>query len=311
MPDSLNIPEHCTYAQLVDTLAAALQILPDKPEETPENTLRALWFRAAGAPRPVEACDDSERLPQLDSTQNRVLRDLIAQRLAGTPLAHLTGRQRFLGIDFQASAQALIPRKETEILGRAALELVRELVAERNRVVVLDVCTGSGNLALALAHHESRAKVYAADLSQEAVNLACSNAEFLQLTERTEFRSGDLLAPFAADLRGKVDLITCNPPYLSSAKLETLPSEIAKHEPSLAFDGGPFGVQILMRLIEQAPEFLKPASWLCFELGLGQGPALQKRLAKAAAFDALRSYTDARGAIRALAARTRSTHSTQ
>ena len=202
-----------------------------------------------------------------------------------------------------AGPDALVPRKETELLARAAVGLCEQLSAQRKQLTVLDVCTGSGNVALAIAQHISTAFVYAADLSEAAVALARRNSTHLGLSARTEFRSGDLLAPFdSAEFHGGIDVLTCNPPYINSAKVSHMASEIAVHEPQLAFDGGPFGIAILMRLLEAAPRFLRTGGWLAFEVGLGQGPALMKRLQKTPAFGELRTVQDEADAIRAILA---------
>ena len=168
-------------------LAPRLQTLPDKPEETVEATLRTLWHLAGGQALSVEAAARVALTP-LDATGEARLDALIDQRLAGTPLAHLSGRQHFMGLEMLASKDALIPRAETELLGRGALKVLRELAAAAGPggVTVLDVCTGSGNLALALAHHEPKARVFAADLSAEAVALAQRNAVHLGLASRVD-----------------------------------------------------------------------------------------------------------------------------
>jgi release factor glutamine methyltransferase len=146
--------------------------------------------------------------------------------------------------------------------------------------------------------------VFAADLSEDAVELARRNAEHLGLQSRATFSAGDLLAPFdTAEFHQTVDLLTCNPPYISSAKVEHMHGEISQHEPHLAFDGGPFGVAILMRLLQDAPRFLRPGGALAFEVGLGQGPAMAKRLEKVAGVTQVRPLADAHNAIRALVAR--------
>jgi len=292
------------YRLLIADLEANLKVLPDKPDENPETTLRALWFTACGNPCTPESANDGTPLPPLDSATRARLKELVRSRLHGTPLAHLTGLQRFMGIDFLAGPGALIPRKETEILGTAALEHLRACCDERGSAVALDVCTGSGNLALTLGHFEPRCDVYGVDLSEEAVELARKNAEHLGLSDRVRFRAGDLFAPYEEELAGKIDLLTCNPPYISSAKVEHMPDEISKHEPEMAFNGGPFGIAILNKLIKGAPKLLRSKSWLCFELGHGQGPAMKKRLEKSNQFSEIQSYEDAKGEIRVLAART-------
>lgn len=274
----------------------------DKPEETPEGTLRALWFLAAGNQKTVEYAEPTE-LPTLSEASLNRLEVLVEKRIAGTPLAHLTGRQHFMRIEMLAGPEALIARKETEILTLAALNELKKLVQERGPVKVIDLCTGSGNVALALAYHEPGCQVFGADISPGAIGLARRNAQHLGLTDRVEFREGDLFSPFDnEEFIGQVDMVTCNPPYIASANVERMPDEISRHEPRMAFDGGTFGVTILFRLIREAPRYLKPNSWLCFEVGLGQGKAMASRLEKSENFREVNTYQDNDGNVRVLLA---------
>lgn len=285
------------------TLQAHWQTAHDKPEETPENTLQALWSAAAGMPLSAVAATAAV-LPDLDADAEQRLDALLAQRLAGVPLAHLTGRQHFLGLELLAGPEALIPRRETELLGRAAIELARAAATHGRNAIAIDVCTGSGNLALALAHHVDGLRVFGADLSEDAVALARRNAALLGLSDRVEFRAGDLLAPFDDDaFHGVVDLLLCNPPYISSGKVGAMPEEISAHEPRLAFDGGPLGVSLLARLMQDGGRFVRSGGWLAFEVGLGQGAAMARRLRNDGAWDDVRELMDDSGAVRALLAR--------
>jgi release factor glutamine methyltransferase len=291
------------YQEQLQRISGVLAFLPDKPEETPDSTLRALWHLAAGRALSAEAAMKGD-LPALDDSSRARLLALLERRFAGVPLAHLTERQNFVGMEMLAGPGALVPRRETELLARAAIELARGVVAQQGSARVVDVCTGSGNVALAVAHHVPEARVSGADLSEDAVALAKLNSVHLGLQQRAEFRAGDLLAPFdTPEFHGAVDVLTCNPPYISSAKVEHMNTEISKYEPRLAFDGGAFGVNILMRLLQDAPRFIKPGGWLAFEVGLGQGPAMAKRLEKAGHFSDLRMQNDENGAPRALVAR--------
>jgi release factor glutamine methyltransferase len=291
------------YEEQLQRITGTLTFLPDKPEETPDSTLRALWHLAAGRALSAEAAMKGD-LPALDDASRARLTALLERRFAGVPLAHLTERQNFVGLEMLAGPGALVPRRETELLARAAIEVARGVVAKQGSARVVDVCTGSGNVALSVAHHVPGAHVFGADLSEEAVALAKLNTAHLGLQQRAEFRAGDLLAPFdTPEFHGSVDVLTCNPPYISSAKVEHMNSEISKYEPRLAFDGGAFGVNILMRLLQDAPRFIKPGGWLAFEVGLGQGPAMAKRLEKAGHFSDLRMQNDEHGAPRALVAR--------
>jgi len=292
--------DQAVYQDCLARLEGGLRILPDKPEETPESTLRALWHAAAGVPKSAELAL-AEALPELDGAAVDRLRVLLQQRLDGIPLAHLSGRQRYLGLEMLAGPEALVPRKETEILGVAAVSLAQELSRQRDGILVVDVCTGSGNVALAVAERVPGARVFGADLCEPAVGLARRNAQHLGLDGRVEFRAGDLLAPFeSADFLGQVDLLTCNPPYINSVKVESMVEEISRHEPKEAFDGGPFGVAILMRIFQEAPRFLRSGGWLAVEVGLGQGPSLVKRLERQKLFRDVQIRSDAEGAVRVI-----------
>ncbi|MGY1408968.1 MULTISPECIES: peptide chain release factor N(5)-glutamine methyltransferase [unclassified Luteimonas] len=294
----MTLPD--AYAARLQRLRQDWQPIPDKPEETAENTLLALCWTAAGSPRSAVAADASAMLPSLDADAQRRLDHLIDSRMAGVPLAHLTGRQHFLGLELMAGPDALIPRAETELLGRAVIGLAQEIAA----TLAVDVCTGCGNLALALAHHVDGVQVHGADLSVQSIELARRNAAMLGLEGRTGFRSGDLLAPFdAREFAGSVDLIVCNPPYISSGKVAAMAPEISAHEPRLAFDGGTLGVSILTRLMHEAPRFLRSGGWLAFEVGAGQGAAMARRLRNDAAWDEVREHRDAGGVVRAVLAR--------
>jgi release factor glutamine methyltransferase len=292
-----------TYQDLLEEVRGFFQGQPDKPEETPDSVLRALWFHAAGKPASISRIDGSA-LPELDRAGKYALADAIARKREGVPLAHITGRQEFLGLELLAGPDALIPRKETEILGRAAIAKLQEKSRTEKELLVMDVCTGCGNLALAYAYHEPKARVYAADLSEQAVELARLNATFTGLSGRVEFAAGDLFAPFQnkVELIGGCDMVSCNPPYITSARVPKMGQEISAHEPRLAFDGGAMGVTILTRLFTEAPKFLKPGGVLCFEMGLGQGPVLEGRLRRQPWAQKIEAHRDSNGAIRALVA---------
>lgn len=290
------------YEELLAEIEQFWQPLPDKPEETPHTLLHALWHAAAGVPVSAERAPQKS-LPPLDDAMQQRLRALLDLRKSGTPLAHLTERQHFLGLELLAGPAALIPRKETEILGYAVLVKLKALAAERGQLRVMDLCTGSGNLALAYAHHEAAVQVHGADISDDAIALARRNAEHLGLHGRVVFSQGDMFAPFEHGELRIWDVMSCNPPYVSAAKVGKMHREISQFEPELAFNGGPFGISIVARLVCHAPRFLKPCSWLAFEVGQGQGDFLVKQLQGNPAFCAIETHADAAGNVRAILAR--------
>jgi len=291
-------------ASLLDRLTISFVFQPDKPDETPETTMRALCFAAAGTPLSVRLASTKES-PVLNQEARCILKELVDKRLSGVPLAHLTQRQHFMGLEMLAGPEALIPREETEILGREALSIAKSLAEKRESVSLLDLCTGSGNIPLGIASNEPRCRIIGSDLSTEAIELARKNARHLGLEARVDFRQSDMFSSFESEeFYGKIDLLTCNPPYISSAKVGTMNVEISGHEPRLAFDGGALGVTILTKLIRGASRFLKSDSFLCFEVGLGQGNALARMLGNAKVYRNIRTLSDRAGHVRAIVAQT-------
>ena len=287
----------------VERLRSATVFSPDKPDETPETTARALWFAAAGAPRPVTRTGDA--MPALHAEQSKTFEQLLERRVAGEPLGYLTGRQEFMGLEFHCAKGALIPRRETEIVGTVALELAGKLAAERGSIRILDLCTGAGNLAVTLAVKEPRASVWATDLEADAIEVARRNVRLHGVEDRVRLLRGDLFGALASSSEavGPFDLVVCNPPYIPSSKAKAMPAEVGGFEPSAAFDGGDFGLSILFRLVAEAPGHLAAGAWLCFELGAGQGRMIEKRLAGQGSYTDVRSVPDAAGTARALVAR--------
>jgi len=305
--DPLDEDDRALWVWAVAEADRDLRAFPDKPEETTIATVRSLWHLAAG--ERVSARLAMERLlPPLDTAGRDRLRALLARRIAGEPLPHLTERQSFMGIEMLAGPGALIPRKETELLAGAAVALLHELARAGGPLVAIDVCTGSANvaatLALAQADALNGATIDASDLSEEAIDLARLNLELLGLADRIALHVGDLLEPFATEeWLGKVALLTCNPPYISTRRMTEMPTETANHEPSLAFDGGPLGIRILQRLLRESPTYLRPGGWLAVEVGAGQGPAVERSFRSSGAYDEVRQVVDGDGAVRALLAR--------
>ena len=281
------------FHELLAQLEANWQGLPDKPEETPHSTLCALWHFIAP--------DEPESFRALAPEEAVHIKDLVARRMAGEPLAYLVGRQHYMGLALMTSPDAMIPRKETELLGETALKIAKNLAAERGKLLALDLCTGSGNVALALAHYVNEYHGIGSDISENAVGLAQRNANVLRVADRVQFVAGDLFEPFDREMYSHAfDLITCNPPYIATANAEKMADEIAQYEPREAFDGGPFGINVMMRLIREAPRYLKPGSWLVFEVGLGQGEVMQRMMEKTSAYQQMDNRRDENSHIRVL-----------
>lgn len=273
------------FLKLKQELKNTLLFLDDKPEETIDSTIKALWHKAHGISVSPEKAIQLQ-LSELTDNQKIVLHQLIQKRKKGIPLAHLTGRQSFMGIELKSDSRALIPRKETEILGRKALEICQELSKNKSTINIFDVCCGSGNLGLALASLHQNVKVYLSDLSHESIELARENINFLKLDSKVIAEQSDLFKSFESEkYLGHIDLIVCNPPYISTSKVPKMDPEIASNEPAMAFDGGMIGIKIIQRLIQESPKFLSEKGWLVFEVGLGQGPFIIQQCEKSGTWE--------------------------
>jgi release factor glutamine methyltransferase len=288
------------YEKTRAELANNLHFLSDKPEETADSSVKALWLRACGIHKSAKEAYTSP-LPDLTEQQVNKLKSLVNQRLKGKPLAYITGRQSFMDIELCCDSRALIPRKETEILGQTALEIARKIGGYKDHINILDVCCGSGNLGLVLAHFVPNAVVSASDFSEEAINLAQENICFLNLQKRVKVFQSDLFSAFEnSEYEGTTDLIVCNPPYISSSKVSKMDLEISMNEPVLAFDGGMLGTKIIQRLIREAPKFLIKDGWVVFEVGVGQGPFLIQLIEKTGLYNQINPVNDEQGNIRVI-----------
>ncbi len=196
---------------------------------------------------------------------------VLERRLAREPLQHITQSQFFMGLDFYVNKDVLIPRQDTEILVEKGLELLRagggaQAPSLGNRI--LDLCTGSGCILLSLLHMGPvDCTGVGVDISPEALAVARTNAERLDLTNRVEFFEGDLFDPIS----GKFNLITSNPPYIPTDVINGLMPEVRDFEPRVALDGTADGLAFYRRICEQAPFYLARGGYLLFEIGHDQG----------------------------------------
>jgi release factor glutamine methyltransferase len=226
----------------------------------PDHETRRLATAASGRSRSQLATD-----PLSDDELARFDR-LVAQRLAGEPLQYLEGTAAFGPLELTIDRRALIPRPETE---RVWEEAVTSLHEAGPGTVIVDLGTGSGALALALKHAFPRARVYGVDVSEEALSLARVNAERTGLD--VTFLQGDLFDPLPDDLRGRVDLVVSNPPYVAAGELDALPAEVRDHEPHVALVAGPSGTEVLERIAEEAFWWVGIGGWVICEIGETQG----------------------------------------
>ncbi len=193
----------------------------------------------------------------------------ISRKAAGEPLSHIVGYQPFDGLDIIVSPDVLTPRPETEEL----VEIVSALFDKKQPHTFLDMCTGSGCIACALAKRLARAQVLAVDISEKALAIAVQNSKKFRLQEQIHFLQSDLWE----NVQGTFDLIISNPPYIPSEIVDTLTREVLR-EPRLALDGGADGLGVVRPLCAVAADYLNPGGWLALELCTGQAAAVARGL---------------------------------
>lgn len=193
---------------------------------------------------------------------------LVERRRKGEPIQYITGGCEFYGLPFRVTPDVLIPRPETEHLVETALELARSFAAPR----ILDVGTGSGAIAVALATYLPKAIVTATDISEAALTIARDNAARNRVVDRIRFLEGNLLAPIAGE---EFDIIVSNPPYVPDTDRALIAVEVREHEPAVALFGGQDGLEIYRCLIPAAHAALAPGGYLAFEFGFSQAAEIQ------------------------------------
>ncbi len=216
------------------------------------------------------------------------------RRLAGEPIQYITGVAEFYALSFHVNRDVLIPRPETEHLVDQALAMA----ANFPRPHIVDVGTGSGAIAVALAHHLPNAHVFATDISAPALSVACQNTESNGVASRVRFFEGDLLAPVVGQ---SFDIVVSNPPYVSLADRESLSVEVRGYEPAQALFAGDHGLAIYRRLIPAAFGVLAPDGFLVLEIGHGQAEAVHALLI-AAGFAQVEFTADLQGIPRVASA---------
>lgn len=228
---------------------------------------------------------------------------LIDRRAEGEPLQYITGEQEFMGLPFKVTPAVLIPRQDTETLMETAILLAKDFKAGLS---VLDMCTGSGAIAVSAAHFMPKAKITACDISTEALAIAAENAEKNGVSGRIRFQQSDLFT-----LKGKKDkpmkdkfhMILSNPPYIESDVIETLQVEVKDYEPRLALDGGADGLDFYRRLAEESADRLKKNGYLIMEIGFDQGQAVTDLLKETGRFKDIFVHKDLARLDRVITAR--------
>lgn len=261
-----SAPATTTVAELVTTHA---ERLARAGVPSPATDARLLARHALGLDRAALSLATTADVPP---DRLHRLHRLVTERAARVPLQHLTGEVGFRRLVLRCRPGVFIPRLETEVLAGLAVERTRSAVARRAEAIVVEPCTGTGAIALAVADEVAAARVIATDLSPVAVELAARNLASAEVGRgladgsTCAFHRGDLLEPVPGDLRGCVDVLVSNPPYLTEAEWEATPPEVREHDPRRALVADEGGHAIVRRLVDAGARWLRPGGWLLVEV---------------------------------------------
>src|SRR5512146_650406 len=276
--------------QLRQAIQTAAQRLQDAHVGSPRMNAELLATFVLGCDRAYLYAHGDRSL-----TKDEIARydDALGERARGVPAQYITGHQEFWGMDLIVSPAVLIPRPETEHVIETVLDLAREHAPQR----VVDVGTGSGCIALALAKELPRAEIHATEVSAEALEIAHANAARHQLEQRIKFHQADLLAGME---EGAFDYVISNPPYIGDWEADSVEAQVRRFEPHLALFAGPSGLEVFARLIPQAQKVLRPGGWLVVEMGHSSRDRVCELLVD---WEEIRVTNDLQGIARGVAAR--------
>jgi release factor glutamine methyltransferase len=283
--------EEWTVRRIIDWTTAHLK---KHGSDTPRLDAEILLAHARGCRR-IEIYTRFDEV--LSERERSAMRDLVRRRAQSEPVAYLVGHREFFSLDFQVTPAVLIPRPDTETLVVELLDVAKPLSAPR----ILDVGTGSGCIAIAAAVNHPTAQITATDANDAALAVARENARQHRVVERIAFRSGDVFAPVEQD--EPFDIVVSNPPYIAEHEKETLQNDVRKYEPHEALISGPSGLEVLFRLIDEAPRHLAPAGTLMLEISPEQSKAVAGRMDSSGRFEDIRVVKDLPGLARVVRGR--------
>jgi release factor glutamine methyltransferase len=264
------IPQSAGQATLGETIAEARRQLERAGIESAEQ--EALWIVQHVLRLPAHhVVTDRDRL--LSPAELVTTKGLVQRRVGREPLQYIVGTQEFCGLEFHVNPAVLIPRPETELL----VEYVAQRISAEQPATIVDACTGSGCIAVAIARQRPHVRMIATDVSRPSLDVARQNAVLHLVGERIIWLEGDLLGALAGQrLEGQVDVIVSNPPYIAEADWAALQPEVRLFEPRGALLAGPQGTELHERLLQEAGRYLSPGGALILEIGAGQARAIRQ-----------------------------------
>ncbi len=287
---SQNSPEQWTVRRILEWTTAHLS---KHGSESPRLDAEILLAHARKCTR-IELYTRFDDV--LTEEQRAKMRELVQRRAKAEPVAYLVGKREFYGLPFRVTAEVLIPRPDTETLVMELLTIAKSFESPR----ILDVGTGSGCIAVAIAANMKSARLTAIDISQKALEIAGENAEAHKVSDQITFLAGDGFAPLP--IEAKFDFIVSNPPYVTEAELDQLQPDVGLHEPKLALVSGSDGLDMVRVLIQETPKHLVPAGSLLMEIAPEQAQTVQALLETNGRYENVRILKDLSNHPRVIAA---------
>lgn len=250
-----------------ELLNQAVIMLKNENIEAPKNKARMLLQATLKKSREYLMIYDKKEITE--NQREQYIKN-IKKLISGIPLQYITGRQEFMKLNFLVTKDVLIPQPDTEILVEEVINLANTI----NNPVILDLCTGSGAIAVSCAKYIKNTQIYATDISTKAIEIAKKNAEFNGVKNNIQFIESNLFSKIKDQ---KFDIIVSNPPYIETDTIKNLPKDV-QNEPRLALDGGKDGLDFYRKIVESAYKFLNRQGYLCLEIGYNQKHSVQKIL---------------------------------
>lgn len=300
-----HLPEGMIRIQDSDTirylLSWAVVTLKKSDIEFPQSDAATLLSHAL-------SCDTLELYAQPDKilkeTEVAIYKRLVTQRANHVPLQYITGQTEFMSLGFTIDKRVLIPRPETEILVERALDMVKSGAFLGREVIILDIGTGSGIIAISLAMHLKKSHVYASDISNESLTVAEINVKNHEVSEQVSLLQGNLFDAFDGKLRkGSIDFIVSNPPYVTESELLCLEPEIKDHEPLRALVAGEDGLYYLQGIVNGSLEWLRSDGFLILEIGETQAEKVMQLVVRTGCFTDIQIIQDLQKRDRIVSAR--------
>ena len=252
-----------------EAINQAVIMLKNENIEAPKNKARMLLEATLKKSKEYLIIYDNK---EITSQERELYIKNVKRHILGEPIQYITGKQEFMKLNFLVTKDVLIPRQDTEILVEEVINIAKKI----ENPIILDLCTGSGAIAVSLAKYVNNVKIFATDISPKALEIAKKNAEFNGVKNNIDFIESDL---FNKIKNLKFDIIVSNPPYIETDEIKKLTKDV-QNEPIQALDGGKDGLTFYRKIAEDAPEFLNIHGFLCLEIGYNQKQKVKQILEK-------------------------------